>query len=260
MISGIEFFDTHCHLNDPQFDQDREEVVKRARTGGVKHILCIGASKGIQSNQKALSIAEKDEFIYASIGIHPNDPANFESIEEIEKLAHHPKVVAIGEAGLDLYWQQDNLSEQIKIFIKQIALAKKLKKPLIIHSRAAAKECLDILTRENVAEVGGVFHCFSEDQVFAERLAEMGFYVSFPGSLTFKKNELARKVASAIPIFQILLETDAPYLAPQSKRGKRCESADLVEIAEILALCKGLTIKEVAQVTTENAKKLFKLK
>ncbi len=249
--------DSHTHLDSKEFDEDREQCVDRALKAGVSRILTIGTGEGLAGTQRALALAERYPFVWASAGVHPHDAGHEIDRELFERLANHQKVVAIGETGLDFYRDWAPKDKQYEKFELQIELAKKVKKPLIIHSRNAGEECLSLLTERGAASVGGVFHCFAENADFAERAWKIGFYVSFPGLLTFKKAEEVRAICAAIPVERILIETDAPYMAPEPHRGKRCEPAFVAETAKRLATVKGLSVEEVAEITTNNALKLF---
>jgi len=249
--------DTHCHLDSEPFHADRHECIERAAAAGVSRIITIGTGRRLSGPRDAVAIAEKYAMVWASVGVHPHGAGDEIDWNELETFARHPKVVAIGETGLDFFRDWAPVEKQHSAFINQIELAKKLKKPLIIHSREAGQECLRLLREHQAREVGGVFHCFSEDAAFAEQLREINFRVSFPGQLTFKKADLVRAVCSQIPLEQILVETDAPFLAPEPHRGKRCEPAFVVETARTVARVKGVSLEEVAAITTENALKLF---
>lgn len=256
-IMGV--VDTHTHLDSKEYDQDRDEVIARASAAGVSRIITIGAGYGFESASNACDIADKFPFVFATVGLHPHDAGGGGSIDELRKLASHPKVVAIGETGLDFFRDFAPKDEQERWFIAQIQLAREVKKPLVIHSREAGEECIKVLKANKAHEVGGVFHCYSEDENFAARLREIGFLVSFPGSLTFKKNDNLREIAKRIPLEQIMVETDAPYLSPEPYRGKRCESAFVVETYKRLAEVKGLPFEEVALATTKTACSFFKI-
>lgn len=253
----MEIIDSHTHLDREEFDIDRVACIQRAIAAGVTRMVSIGTGDGLAGAQRAIALAEQHDAVWASVGVHPHDAAYEIEPAEFERLAGHPKVVAIGETGLDFYRDWAPVSLQYSQFEMQIESAKRVKKPLIIHSRQAGKECLQVLKQNNAQVVGGVFHCFAEDGEFANQLREIGFYISFPGVLTFKNAENIRDVCRAIPLEQILVETDAPFLAPEPHRGKRCEPAFVVETTKRLAAIKGLSIEEVAAITTANALRLF---
>lgn len=251
--------DSHTHLTAKDFDLDVDAVIDRAVQAGVTRLITIGAGYGVESMQRAVALAERRIEAYATVGVHPNDAAVPFDMAPLERLAKHPRVVAIGETGLDYYRNRATPEEQRRWFIAQIELARSVQKPIVIHSREAGAECLKILKEHRADEIGGVFHCYAEDETFAARLREINFLVSFPGSLTFKKNHRTREIAAAIPLDQIMVETDAPYMAPEPFRGQRCESAFVKKVAETLALAKGLGLDEVSRVTTANALRLFRL-
>jgi TatD DNase family protein len=253
----MEITDSHTHLDSKEFDEDRAAVIERARAAGVTRMLTIGTGNGLDGAGRAIALAEEHAFVWASAGVHPHDAAHEIDPILFETLARHPKVVAIGETGLDFFRDWAPVDKQYERFAMQIELAKRVKKPLIIHSRQAGQESFKMLVEHNARDVGGVFHCFAENAEFAAQLWDMGFYVSFPGLLTFKKAQEVRDICSAIPLEQILIETDAPFLAPEPHRGKRCEPAFVVQTAKRLAEIKGLSLEEVAAITTANTLKLF---
>ncbi len=250
--------DSHTHLDSKEFDVDRAEVIARAQAAGVTRLLTIGASDGLESAARAIALAEQHPFIWATVGLHPHDAGQEFDRTRLLDLARHPRVVAIGETGLDFFRDWAPVDKQYEAFKVQIAIAHEVQKPLVIHSRNAGAECLRILTEGKAGLVGGVFHCFAEDADFAAQLRELNFLVSFPGPLTFKKADATREICRAIPLDQILVETDAPFMAPEPHRGKRCEPAFVVETIKALAAVKGLTIEEVAIATTANALRLFR--
>jgi len=253
----LDLTDSHTHLDAEQFDSDRDGCIERAVAAGVTRLLSVGAGRGLDSARSAIALAERYPFIWASAGIHPHDAGHDLAWSDLEQLAMHPRVVAIGETGLDFYRDWAPRERQYALFEHQIDLALRVRKPLIIHSRDAGEECLRVLAERGAQGVGGVFHCYAENAAFAERLRSIGFLVSFPGSLTFKKSEQMRETCRSIPLEQIMVETDAPYMAPEPHRGKRCESAFVVETARCVAKVKGLSLEEVAAITTENALRLF---
>jgi TatD DNase family protein len=234
-----------------------EAVVARAGEAGISHILTIGCD--LASSRASVAIASEHPTIYAAVGIHPHDAgeADTAGLEELRRLAAEPKVVAVGEIGLDFYRDRSPREVQRQAFRAQIRLARELGLPVIVHDREAHAEVLQILREERASEVGGVLHCFSGDLAMARACIELGFYISFPGTLTYPKNEAAREVVRGIPVDQILVETDCPYLAPQAHRGKRNEPAFVRHTAEAIAAIKGLTIDDVARITTLNAFNLF---
>lgn len=257
---AIELIDTHAHLSAPDFSHDIDEVIKRANKNSINTIINIGAGYGLESAKNAVALAEKYDCLKASVGIHPqNATENISELTTIRELAQHPKVVAIGETGLDYYRDWAPKDAQMQWFKAQIDLARELKKPLIIHSRDAGQDCFDTLNNLNASEVGGVFHCFAEDAEFAKKLVDINFLVSFPGTITFKKATALRMIVKNIPLEQIMVETDAPYMAPEPNRGKRCESSFMLDTAKMLADIKEKSLEEIAEITTRNAKKLFKL-
>lgn len=254
---ALDLTDSHCHLDMDAFDGDREACAERAVSSGVTRMITIGTGSGNQGARNAIQLAEKYPSVWATVGVHPHCAGSPYDMGELATLARHPKVVGIGETGLDFYRDWAPVEQQRRAFEAQIALAKTVKKPLVIHSRNAGEDCLKVLLANNASEVGGVFHCFAEDAAFAMRLSEIGFYVSFPGQITFKKADEIRGICRDIPLEQILVETDAPFLAPEPNRGKRCEPAFVVDTARKLAEIKGVTLEEVAATTTQNALRLF---
>lgn len=253
----IELIDSHCHLDMEPFQGDLSACLERAREAGVSRIVTIGTGDGLLGANKAIALAEQHPMIWATAGVHPHSADETYDPHELERLAAHPRVVAIGETGLDFYRDWAPVEKQYAAFELQISVARRVKKPLVIHSRNAAQECLDMLLKHGARDVGGVFHCFSEDAAFATKLRDIGFYVSFPGQVTFKKADAVRAVCKEIPIEQILVETDGPFLAPEPHRGKRCEPAFVRETAKMIAAVKGLSLEEVAAITTRNVLTLF---
>ncbi|WP_066059277.1 TatD family hydrolase [Robertmurraya korlensis] len=253
-------FDTHVHLNAEQFSEDLNEVIDRARTEGVQNMVVVGFDR--PTITRAMELIEEYDFMYASIGWHPVDAIDMrdEDLGWIEELAKHPKVVAIGEMGLDYYWDKSPKNVQQEVFRRQIQLAKKLKLPIVIHNREATADIVTILKEENAAEVGGIMHCFSGSVEVAKECVEMNFYISLGGPVTFKNAKKPKEVAQEIPLHKLLIETDCPYLAPHPYRGKRNEPSYVKLVAEQIAELKGISYEEVSQATTENAKILFGIK
>ena len=249
--------DSHAHLDGSQFNSDREATIQRATDNGISHILTVGCD--LESSAASVALAHKYDNICAAVGIHPHDATQMseQTLQQLRKLLAPPKVVALGEIGLDFYRDRSPRDIQRSAFRQQIRLAKEVGKPIIVHDRDAHEEVLQILMDENAAEVGGVLHCFSGDLLMARKCLELGFYLSFPGTISYPKNQAAREVVKAIPIDKMLVETDCPYLSPQKFRGKRNEPAYVRYTAEKVAEIKGLSIEDVARVTSRNCYDLF---
>lgn len=254
------FIDTHVHLNADQYDEDLQEVIDRALENNVTKMIVIGFDR--KTIERAMDLTEKYEFIYAVVGWHPVDAIDCtpEDLQWIEELAAHPKVVGIGETGLDYHWDKSPKEVQQEVFRKQIQLAKKVQLPIIIHNREATEDVLRILKEEKAEEIGGVMHCFSGSVETARESIEMNFMISLGGPVTFKNAKKPKEVAELIPIEHLMIETDAPYLAPHPYRGKRNEPSYVPLVAEEIARLKGLTVEEVGEKTTKNAEQFFNLK
>ncbi len=250
-------FDTHVHLNAEQFEEDLSEVIARAQEVGVTNMVVVGFDR--PTITKAMELVEEYDFLYAAVGWHPVDAIDMTDadLEWIESLTAHPKVVAIGEMGLDYYWDKSPKDIQMEVFRKQIRLAKKVKLPIIIHNREATADTVSILQEEGAAEVGGIMHCFSGSVETAKVCVDMNFYISLGGPVTFKNAKKPKEVAAEVPLDHLLIETDCPYLAPHPYRGKRNEPSYVKLVAEQIADIKQISVKEVEQATTANAKKLF---
>jgi TatD DNase family protein len=253
-------FETHTHLNDKQFDEDRELVIKRAIDADISYILNIGYNR--ETIPSSIKLAETYPFFYTSVGWHPQDAISCteEDVNWLRSLASHQKVVAIGEIGLDYYWDTSPKEVQHEVFRKQIQLAKEVSLPIIIHNRDADEDVVRILKEEKAEEVGGVMHCFSGDKTLMETCISLNFSIGIGGPVTFKNRPVLKEVASSVPLDRLLLETDSPYLAPHPYRGKRNETAYVRLVAEEIAYLRGMQIEELAQATTQNAKKLFQIK
>ncbi|GAF22119.1 MULTISPECIES: TatD family hydrolase [Shouchella] len=251
--------DTHVHLNADQFEDDVNETILRAREAGVKEMVVVGFDE--KTINRAMELIEKDDHIYAAIGWHPVDAVDMtdDHLSWIEELSKHPKVVALGEMGLDYYWDKSPKEVQKDVFRKQIALAKKVKLPIIIHNRDADQDVVDLLEEEQAKEVGGVMHCFGGSVETAERCIKNNFYIGLGGPVTFKNAKRPKEVAKQIPLNRLVVETDAPFLAPHPYRGKRNEPAYVKRVAEDIADIREMSFEELCQKTTENAKKLFGL-
>jgi len=253
-------FDTHVHLNARQYKDDREEVIRRATAAGVTYMVVVGFDR--ETIPLAISIAEENEHIYAAVGWHPVDAIDCtdEDLDWIEALSAHPKVVAIGEMGLDYHHDRSPKGVQKEVFRKQIALAKKVKLPIIIHNREATEDIIDVLQAEGADEVGGVMHCYNDSFDYVAACLAMNFYISLGGPVTFKNAPLPKEVAIQTPLDKLLIETDAPFLAPHPYRGKRNEPAYVTLVAEKIAELREIPVEEVGKITTENAVKLFNIK
>ncbi|HLS06829.1 MAG TPA: TatD family hydrolase [Bacillota bacterium] len=252
-------FDTHVHLNAYQFADDREAVIERAFAAGVRHMVVVGFNE--ETIPLALEIAETYETIYAAIGWHPVDAIDCTSddLKWIESLTSHPKVVALGEMGLDYHWDKSPKDVQADIFRQQIQLAKQLNFPIIIHNREATEDVIQILQEENAAAVGGIMHCYSDSVAYVNPSLDMNFYISLGGPVTFKNAQDPKEVAKVVPSDRLLIETDAPYLAPHPYRGKRNEPAYVRLVAEEIAKLRGQSLEEISEQTTKNAFELFRI-
>jgi TatD DNase family protein len=249
--------DSHAHLEMKEFDADREDVIERARLSGVECIVTVGTNLSL--SRKALQVARRYPFVYATIGIHPHDAADAEdkTFDELRALAEDPKVVAYGEIGLDYFRSLSPRQKQMTIFARQLELAFELKLPVIIHDRDAHEQTLRMVKESRIRQ--GVFHCFSGDWTMAKQCLDLGFYVSIPGVVTFEKSQKLQEVARKTPLEWILLETDCPYLTPVPHRGKRNEPAFIVHTAQKVAQIRGLSVEEVAQAAAQNTRRLFAL-
>ena len=252
------FIDTHCHLDYQSFDEDREKVIQRAIQNKVDALITIGTN--IETSKLSIKLAEKFATVYAAVGIHPNDCKDIteSDLELIETLSKENKVVAIGEIGLDYYRTYAEKGQQQKIFRSQLNLARKCKLPVIIHNREAFEDLFDILVEEKSSEIKGVLHSFSGSVDFLESILPYNFYFSFTGSVTFK-NSNYDDVIEKVPVENILLETDSPFLAPVPFRGKRNEPAYIKYTAEKIAQIKGMNLVELADISSQNAKDLFNI-
>ncbi len=254
---NLKVTDTHAHYDDSAFDCDRFEILKEITDNYTENIITIGCS--IDSSKKAIEIAEKFPSVYASVGIHPSDCMGLPSeyIDILLDLSKNKKVVAIGEIGLDYHYDGYNRDVQIDSFIKQIELAQKINLPIIVHSREATQDTMDILRKYKPK---GVVHCFSGSVEIAREIISLGMMISFTGVLTFKNSKKAVEACHEIPIERIMLETDSPYMAPVPHRGKRNDSSYVIHVAEKIAEIKNMTIEEVVRICNNNAKEFFNLK
>jgi TatD DNase family protein len=252
------FIDTHCHLDFPEFDSDREEVIQRCKENGIDYIINIGSS--VSNSEASLLLAKSYDFIYATIGIHPHEADNFKPglLVSIRRMAREEKVVAIGEIGLDYYKNYSRKDNQLFLFKELVVLAKEFNLPLVIHNRQAEADTLRIL--KEVMPEKTVVHCFSGDQNFLKECLALGFYISFTCNITYKKAQSLRDIVKLAPLEKIFLETDAPYLSPEGLRGKRNNPLNVKYVAQEIANIKQETIDRVAEVTTTNARAFFNLK
>lgn len=250
--------DTHCHLDFPLFDPDRDAVIQRANAAGVTCLINIGST--LESSLASSELAQQYAQIYASVGVHPHDADGFDAQAEnkLSELAQKNKVVAIGETGLDYYRNLSSPDNQKQAFMKQIELAKDLKLPLVIHCRQAEIDALQIL--KAALPLRAAVHCFSGDENFLKECLECGFFISFTCNITYKKAQGLREMVSLTPLDRLMLETDAPYLSPEGFRGQRNEPAQIKLLAEEISRIKGVSVEEIADKTSGNAKKLFNLK
>src|SRR3954463_3890609 len=251
------WFDTHCHLDSEHNPDGPDGVLERARAAGVTGFLCVGVG-GMSQAEQALAVAERHSDVFASAGVHPHDAARDGALD-FEALWGHPRVLAVGEVGLDYHYDHSPREKQAEVFRRYIALARRVQKPLIIHTRSAAEDTLQILEQEGARDAGGVIHCFSEDRAFASRALDLGFYLSFSGIVTFKTARAIQDVAAWAPADRVLVETDSPYLAPVPLRGKRCEPAFVVHTGKYVAQLRGVEEAHLAALTTENARRCFRV-
>lgn len=251
--------DTHVHLNADQYDEDLQEVIDRALEEGIDRMFVVGFDTN--TIERTMELIDQYDFIYGIIGWHPVDAIDCteERLQWIEELSRHPKIIGIGEMGLDYHWDKSPKDIQKEVFRKQIALAKRVQLPIIIHNREATQDCVDILKEENASEVGGIMHSFSGSNEIADEILKMNFYISLGGPVTFKNAKQPKEVAQHVPLDRLLVETDAPYLSPHPYRGKRNEPARVKLVAEQIAELRGISYEEVCKATTENAERLFKL-
>ncbi len=250
-------FDTHAHYDDERFDPDREELLASLPEKGVDLVINVGYD--MPSSENSVALAEKYPYIYAAVGVHPHDAKTLTEGDCVRllELSRHPRVVAIGEIGLDYHYDLSPRDVQRTAFARQIELAKEAGLPFAVHEREACKDCLDVLKAQGVGERAGVMHCFSGSRETAKILLDMGMYISVGGPVTFKNNVKTVDMVDYVPLDRLFIETDSPYLAPAPHRGKRNDSSLVLHVAEKIAEIKGLSVEEVAAVTKENAKKFF---
>lgn len=259
------WIDSHCHVTADAFAEDRAAVLERAAAAGVERMIAIGAGYGVAHNADAVALAAADTRVYAAVGIHPHDAQAFDdaSAASIRAWLAAPRVVAVGECGLDYWYEHSPRAQQRKVFAWHVALARETDRPVVIHVRdresAAYEELLEIWASEGGGAVTGVLHCYTHDVPFAKRALDLGLEISFSGILTFKRDRGLRATAAALPLARLLVETDAPLLAPEGQRGRRNEPARVAEVGAVLAAAQGRPLAEVAAVTAQNARRLFRL-
>lgn len=256
----MELFDSHAHYDDEHFDEDREELLQSIYQSGVTKVISAGYS--LESSKKGIALANKYDFIYTTVGISPNDlPATQEELEKqlekIEQLAEKEKVVAIGEIGYDYHYTQQNKELQKIAFQSQIEIANKKQLPIVIHTREAVMDTIDMIKKIAVPEKKGVFHCCPFNRELVKEALKLGFIISFAGPVTFKNSKNAPEIVQMVPLDRMLIETDSPYLSPEPNRGKRNDSRNVKFIAEKIAEIKQMPVEEIAKITYENAKKVF---
>ena len=252
--------DTHTHLDDARYNDDRDAMIARAREAGVEAFVTIGCD--LATSRAAVALATQHQFVYASIGVHPHEVKHISEgwYDEFRRLVKNKKVVAYGEIGLDYHYNHSSPKEQRERFREQIQLARELNLPIIIHTREAQDDTMTILKEEKASEIGGVFHCFSGDAWLAKDALDLGFYLSFSGILTFQNATMLRDIAKHTPLDRVLIETDCPYLTPVPHRGKRNEPAYVAHVAQQLAVIHPeLSLEQIERRTTENAKRLFRI-
>lgn len=252
-------FDTHAHYDDDAFDDDREILLAGMQEQGIEHIVNVGAS--LTSCRQTLALIGQYDFMYGAIGVHPSESAELdeESFAWLSQAAREKKVVAVGEIGLDYYWEEPEHDIQKKWFVRQLELAREIKLPVIIHSREAAQDTLEIMKEHHAEEIGGVIHCYSYSLEMAKEYEKMGFYFGIGGVLTFQNAKKLREVVEYLPLERIVLETDCPYLSPVPNRGKRNSSLNLRYVAEKIAEIKNISYDVIIEETEKNAKKLYQL-
>lgn len=257
----MELFDSHAHLDDEKFNEDREQIIQQIREDGVTKLISAGYS--LEGSKKAKELADTYDFIYATAGLSPNDIPQTEAelwimLEQIKEISvQSKKIVAIGEIGLDYYWNQENKQLQKLAFIKQIELANELKLPIVIHTREAVMDTIEIL-KQNEVILKGVFHCCPLNRELVKEALKLGFYISFAGPITFKNSKNADEIIQMVPNEKILIETDSPYLSPEPFRGKRNDCRNVKYMAQKIADVKNLKLEDIAQMTYQNAERIFR--
>lgn len=259
--ASLGLIDSHAHIQAKEYAGQTEAVIARAREAGVEQIIVVGGAGEMSRNTEAVALAESYANLYATIGMHPHDAKQVHEQElvQLKKLSAHPKVIAVGETGLDYYYNHSPREVQRQVFAQFISLADETGLPLVVHERDAAHEAADLLRGEAKGRVPGVIHCFTGDYDAARNYLDLGFYLSFTGIITFKNAEPLREVVRKVPLDRILVETDSPYLTPAPYRGKRNEPAHVRLVAETIARIKGISLEEAANTTTRNVRELFRI-
>lgn len=252
-------FDTHAHYDDEAFNEDREAVIKSLAAAGVETVVNIGAS--MASSETTLELTRNYPFIYGTAGVHPSETAELdeEKFQRLKEIVREPKIVAVGEIGLDYYWEKPAHDIQKNWFERQLELAREVNLPVVTHSREAAKDTLEIMKAAKAGDMGGVIHCFSYGKDMAREYLDMGFFLGIGGVLTFKNAKKLREVVEYAPMAQLVLETDSPYMAPEPNRGKRNTSANLPYVVNMMAEIKGLSPEDVIAATEKNARRLYRM-
>ena len=253
----MELFDSHSHYNDEKFDIDREQIIKEVYEAGITRTVCVGYN--VEKSKFALEIANSHDSIFATCGISPNDIEDFslENLREIEKICKNKKIVSIGEIGLDYYWNKENKEKQKELFIKQIEIANRLNKPIVIHTRDAYIDTIEILKKHQVNKKG-IFHCCPLNQELIKEGLKLGFYISFSGNITFK-NAKSEAILELVPMDKMLIETDSPYLTPEPFRGKRNNPSMVKLVAQRVSEVKKVPIETVTEITYKNANEIFNI-
>jgi TatD DNase family protein len=253
--------DSHAHIQGKEYAGETAAVIERARLAGVEQIIAVGGAGDMSSNSEAVALADSFENIYATVGMHPHDAKDVgeKELQTLKDLALHPKVIAVGETGLDYYYDHSPRDVQRRVFAQFIHMARETELPIVVHERDAASDGAELLRSEGAGKLRGVIHCFTGNYEAARAYLDLGFYISFTGIITFKNAEALRDVVRQVPLERILVETDSPYLTPVPHRGKRNEPAYVRLVAATVANVKGVTLEEVARVTTDNARRLFRI-
>jgi TatD DNase family protein len=259
--SNLGLIDSHAHIQGSEYAGEVESVVKRAREAGVEKIIVVGGAGELSSNEAAVALAESHPALYATVGMHPHDAKDVgeEQLEKLQELTSKPKVVAVGETGLDFYYSHSPHDVQRNVFARFIRMARETDLPLVVHERDAFQDTAELLRSDGGGRVRGVIHCFTGDYGAARKYLDLGFYLSFTGIITFKNAQPLRDVVRKVPLESMFVETDSPYLTPVPHRGKRNEPAYVRFVAETVAKVKELSLEDIARVTTENVCRLFRI-